>query len=472
MKLRKFLPAGCCAAAVAMMAIAAVPASARADTTEDLLKQLRSKGVLTKKEYDTLSKRRQAEAAAETAQIKKEAEAAVAKTQPPAGDSTYVRVADKGLGIKVGQVNIGLSGSVNGFYVHESGDNSANNTVVGGLASTGNKTSAVRNGLLPGFLKIDVTTKQGEFDVGAHFGIYPGINSVSWTNGANSGGSPQALSTSGADFRQTYLTVAHASVGEFKVGRDIGMFGSDAILNDMSLLGVGTAAANSSPSNTSLGRIGVGYIYTDFQPQISFTSVKFNGFSVGAGVFQPLTTIGTSEVNSTPGFQGKLTYDFTASGLTGHLWTGVISQKHDATGTQRAYTGTGYEIGAKLGYGPVGLLGYAYKGEGIGTTGLFILSATSTGSKRDSSGYYIQGTVTPIEKLTLGVSYGESRLDLANGEVNPTLVKKNSSWIGQVKYGLTPWVNLIGEYTSTRAKAHGGNEADSDAVALGAIMLF
>lgn len=470
MKLRELLLAGCCALTAAV-AVASVSAPARADTTEDLLKQLRAKGVLTKKEYDTLSKRRQAEAQAETAQIKKEAEAAVAKTQPPEGDKTYVRVADKGLGVKVGSVNIGLSGSINGFYVHDNADKNAK-AITGGLASVGADSSSVRNGLLPGFLKIDVTTKQGDFDVGAHFGIYPGINSVSWTNGANSGGSPQALSTSGADFRQTYLTVAHASVGEFKVGRDIGLFGSDAILNDMSLLGVGTAAANSAPSNTSLGRIGLGYVYTDFQPQISFTSVKYNGFSVGAGVFQPLTTIGTSEVNSTPGLQAKLAYDFETSGVTGHLWTGIINQKHDASGTQSAYTGTGYEIGGKFGYGPVGLLGYYYKGEGIGTTGLFILSASANGTKRDSSGYYIQGTVTPIEKLTLGVSYGESRLDLAEGEVNPTLVKKNSSWIGQVKYGLTPWVNLIGEYTATSAQAHGGNKADSDALAVGAILLF
>ncbi|MBV5335898.1 porin, partial [bacterium] len=68
--------------------------------------------------------------------------------------------------------------------------------------------------------------------------------------------------------------------------------------------------------------------------------------------------------------------------------------------------------------------------------------------------------------------YGESNLDLAKGESNPTLVKKNSSWVGQAKYALTPWVNLIGEYTATKAEAHGGNKADSDAVALGAIMLF
>lgn len=459
MNMRKSTLMGCCASLVALFAV-----SAHADTTDDLLRQLRSKGVLSKSEYENLSKRKAAEDQAQAQEVKRQVEQATANTD------SFVKVADKGIGVKIGQVNVGLSGSINGFYVHESGDSNGG-AITGGLASTGNATSGVRNGLLPGFLKIDITTKQGEFDVGAHFGIYPGIDSVTWTNGANSAGSPQALSTSGIDFRQTYMTVAHASVGEFKVGRDIGLFGSDAILNDMTLLSVGTAAANSAPSNTSLGRIGVGYVYTDFQPQISWSSPKFGGAQLALGVFQPLTTLGTSEVNDTPGFQGKLTYDFASSGVTGHLWGGFISQKHDATSTTRQYTGTGYEVGAKFAYGPAGLLGYYYRGDGIGTTGLFILSSDGN-SKRESDGFYIQGTVTPIDKLTLGVSYGESNLDLANGESNPSLVKKNSSWVGQVKYGLTDWVNLIGEFTATEAKAHGGAKADSNAIALGAIMLF
>jgi len=73
---------------------------------------------------------------------------------------------------------------------------------------------------------VDATTTQGGWDVGAHFGMYPGINSVSWVNGANSGGSPQALSTSGIDFRQTYLTFGKPNFGEVKIGRDIGLFAS------------------------------------------------------------------------------------------------------------------------------------------------------------------------------------------------------------------------------------------------------
>jgi len=461
MKLRELLLAGCCAA----IATLGVAASAHADTTTDLLKSLRAKGVLSKTEYETLLKNKKAEDAVEAEREKTQTAAAAQNTD------SFVKIADKGVGFKVGQVNVAISGSINGFYVHDSGDSKAGN-IAGGLVNTG-RTSSVRNGLLPGFIKFDITTQQDGWDVGAHFGIYPGIDSVSWGNGANSAGSPQALSTSGADFRQTYLTLGRAGIGELKIGRDIGLFGQDAILNDMTLLGVGTAAGNSAPSNTSLGRIGLGYIYTDFQPQISFTSAKFSGFSIGAGIFQPLTTIGKSEVNSSPGFQGRLAYDFATSGLTGHLWLSGIVQKHDAGGgTLKDYTGEAFDIGAKFGYGPVGLLGYYYKGKGVGTTGLFINSVSAAGNRRDSDGFYVQGTVNPIEKLTLGVSYGESNLDRATGEATSALVKKNSSWVGQVKYQVTPWVSPIVEFTNSKAQAHNGAKADSNAIAVGAILLF
>src|SRR3546814_8225371 len=62
--------------------------------------------------------------------------------------------------------------------------------------------------------------------------------------------------------------------GEVKIGRDIGLFASEQILNDITLLSSGTPAGNVAPSNTTLGRIGVGYIYTDFQPQITYTTPR------------------------------------------------------------------------------------------------------------------------------------------------------------------------------------------------------
>jgi hypothetical protein len=479
-------------AAVAVACLIGAAAPALADTTDDLLLTLKNKGILTDAEYQQLLQRKAAEPATTQTAVAAappssmpQGEAAQQSAAGGLDDKHMVRMTDKGVGMQLGDVALTFSGSVNGFYTHDSGDSlTGNHVVTGGLASLGGKSSSVRNGLLPGFLLIDVTTQQAGWDIGAHFGLYPGIDSVSNVGGANSAGTPQALATAGIDFRKTYLTVARPNVGEFKVGRDIGLFGSDAILNDITLLSVGSTGGNAGPSNTSLGRIGIGYIYTDFQPQITYTSPKFAGFQAAVGAFQPLETIGHSEVNKTPGFQAKITYDYKGDGGFGaHLWAGGISQKHDAVDTFRSYTGRAFDVGAKLTYAGASLTGYYYDGTGVGTTGLFILSTDSIGNRRHSSGYYAQATYT-LGKFTLGGSYGASLLRLSGAEkadrdaggtlgiYDPTLLDRNSSWVGQGRYGLTSWVTLVGEYVHTRSTAEGGNHANSNTIATGAILFF
>src|SRR5208283_4050633 len=173
---------------------------------------------------------------------------------------------------------------------------------------------AVRNGLLPGNFSIAIATHQMGYDVGVTFGFYPGLNSVSGVGGANSAGNPAALGTTGIDFRQQFATIGKPNLGTFKIGRDIGLFGQEAILNDYSLLGVGSTGGNIAPSNTSLGRIGLGYVYTDFIPQITYTSPKFAGFQGSVGIFTPLEAFnfsgdsGTLSANDEPQIQAKLAY--------------------------------------------------------------------------------------------------------------------------------------------------------------------
>jgi predicted porin len=446
----------------ALLACTGLASTAKADATEDLLQRLLAKGVLTQDEYDAIMKR------------KADDIALIPPKAPPVATDATVAMSKSGVGITMGGVEVKFSGSINGFYVHDDADApTADNLVVGGLASVSSQDSAaIRNGLLPGFLKVDITTNQGGWDVGAHFGMYPGIESVTGVGGANSAGSPTALSTAGIDFRQTFLTFGRPGFGEVKIGRDIGLFGSEAILNDITLLSVGSSAGNAAPSNTSLGRIGVGYIYTDFQPQITYTTPNMHGFQASVGLFQPLVTAGGSEINDKPGLQAKLTYDMKSGSLAGRFWAGYVTQRHDPDGALPSYTGDGFDLGAKVTYGPATITGYYYEGEGLGTTGLFILATDAAGEKRDSDGYYLQASVTPIDKVTLAVSYGESDLHLAAGEVNPTLVEENTSWVFQGRYALTPWLNLVGEYTRTKAEAHNHNVATSDAVALGAILFF
>ncbi|OBV11092.1 porin [Erythrobacter dokdonensis] len=459
-----------CAAGALALAGLGSPALAQGTATQQLLQRLYEKGILTEEEYAALMAETQAAPAA----------AAPAPAAPPEGSERFVKMTEKGIGLEVGPATIKFSGSVNAFYVNENPDTpGATTAVAGGIASVGDDSSnAVRNGLLPGYLLIDVTTQQAGLDIGAHFGMYPGINSANWGPlGANNGGQPTALATAGIDFRQVYITIG-GGFGTVKMGRDIGLFGSEAILNDITLLAVGPSGGNVAPANTSLGRIGSGYIYTDFQPQITYTSPNLGGFQASVGVFQPLQSLtAPAQTNTEPGFQGKLTYDASLGDVGLRLWASGVTQRHDTigqgTGGLVSYTGRGMDLGGKVTVGPFTGVANWYKAKGLGTTVLNLLDTDALGNPRSSDGFYVQGLAT-FGKFSIGASYGESNLDLTRNEtaIGNTLVKTNSSYIGQLRYSLTDWVTLLAEYTKAQSEAHNGNEADSNSIAAGAILFF
>jgi predicted porin len=386
-----------------------------------------------------------------------------------------------GIDFTAGDWKMDISGNVNAFYVGTSCDTGANTAVVGGLACTGDNSSALRNGLLPAALVFSGTTRQDDLDINVTIGLYPGINS-SAASGVNGPGLPAALQTPGIDARQAFFTFGDASWGNVKLGRDIGVFAKDAILDDMTLLGVGSAGGNSAPSNTSLGRIGIGYIYTDWEPQILYTTPKVNGFSASAGIFQPLDA-GDYTKHTSPQFQAGANYtwgDPKSGDLVGKAWVDVVTQQAElpsatalAVGEKSSFTGTAFDVGVKIGYaGFEGVL-YGYSGSGVGTTGLYVLASDALGNTRDSDGGYVQATYK-ISKVKLGVSYGISQLKQATDDAAtvPDLLKSNSSVVGGVYYSLSKNVTLVGEYINTKSKAFSGNSATENDYAIGGILFF
>ena len=391
-----------------------------------------------------------------------------------------------GIDIQAGDWKIDFSGNVNAFYVNTQCDDGANTTVTGGLACAGDHSTSVRNGLLPAALVFSATSRQADMDVGVTIGFYPGINS-SLGGAVNGTGNPSALQSPGIDARQAFFTIGDASWGTVKLGRDIGLFGKDAILDDMTLLGVGTASANAAPSNTSLGRIGIGYIYTDWEPQITYTTPSFNGFTASAGVFQPLDPLdGTGYAShNAPQIQAGLAYawgDPKSDPVTGKVWVDVVSQKLNlpssvvpVTGQATSYTGTAVDGGVKVGVAGFEAVLYGYTGKGVGTTGLYYLASSALGDTRKSDGGYVQATYK-FDKLKVGVSYGISDLKLADderaGEATDNLVKRNSSGVLGLYYSLTKSVTLVGEFVDTKAQAWDGNSATQKDIALGGILFF
>ena len=465
------------AASAMVFGLICAPAQAQGTATQQLLQRLYEKGILTDEEYAELMAETNAAAAPAAAPAVTQQ---VATTTAAIDTSKLVTMTDSGIGLNVGPATIKFSGSINAFYVHDSPDTPGPaTTVAGGIASVSETSSnAVRNGLLPGFLLIDVTTQQAGLDIGAHFGMYPGINSANLGPlGANNGGQPTALATAGIDFRQVYLTIG-GGFGTLKMGRDIGLFGSEGILNDISLLAAGPPGGNVAPANTSLGRIGSGYIYTDFQPQITYSTPNLGGFQASVGVFQPLQSLtAPAQTNTAPGFQGKVTFDQKLGAAALRLWASGVTQRHETigegTGGLVSYTGRGVDLGGKLTVGPFTAVANWYKAKGLGTTVLNLFDTDAFGNARESDGFYLQGLAT-FGKVSVGASYGESNLDLASTEtaLGNTLVRSNASYIGQVRYGLTQWVTLLAEFTKAKSEAHNGNEAESDSVAAGAILFF
>ena len=394
-----------------------------------------------------------------------------------------------GIDVSAGDWKIDFAGNVNAFYVNAACDDSPNAAVVGGLVCTGDHASSVRNGLLPAALVFNATTRQDDFDIDVTVGLYPGINS-SAAAGVNGPGLPSALATPGIDARQVYFTFGDASWGTVKMGRDIGLFGKDAILDDMTLLGVGSTGGNAAPGNTSLGRIGIGYIYTDWEPQITYTTPSFNGFTLSAGIFQPLDAVGSASYVSHNAPQVQIGGGYTwgdpkaADTLSGKVWLDVVSQKAKASaadvaangaGAATSFTGTAVDGGVKLDISGFEGVVYGYTGKGVGTTGLYILPTSASGDKRKSDGGYVQATYK-INKLKLGLSYGLSELKLANDErpfqTSSDLVKRNSSEVVGLYYSLTKSVTLVGEYIHTKAEAWNGNSAKENDVAIGGIIFF
>ena len=392
-----------------------------------------------------------------------------------------------GIDVTAGDWKIDFAGNVNAFYVGTKCDDSGpTSAVAGGLACTGNdRSSSVRNGLLPAALVFSATSRQADLDIDVTIGFYPGINSDLGTP-VNGAGNPSALQSPGIDARQVYFTFGDASWGTVKMGRDIGLFGKDAILADMTLLGVGTALGNPAPSNTSLGRIGIGYIYTDWEPQITYTTANLAGFTASFGVFQPLND-GTYNSHNAPQFQAGAAYAFgdpKSAELSGKVWVDVVTQKLKLAsspaptppGVATSYTGTAVDGGVKLDVaGFEGVL-YGYTGKGVGTTGLYILSTSLSGDKRKSDGGYVQATYKVLDKVKFGLSWGISDLKLADderaGQATSTLLKRNRSGVFGVYYSLTKSVTLVGEYIDTKATAWNGNSAKQKDIALGGILFF
>lgn len=303
----------------------------------------------------------------------------------------------------------GFSGNVNAFWVFSKANNS------------GPSNSSVRTGLLPTFATFEARGTEGGLKLGIHFGFAPQIQNAGVHD--NFGFGTQAGAQ--IDMRQVYLTFGFKDGSQILAGRELSLFGRQNIVNDMTLFGVGsvgipgvTLGAGSNPpqgGGTTLGRIGYGYIYPNFNAQVTY-STKPGQSQLSIGLFQPSIMTGAYTFTTIPRLEAEFTYN-QRSGRNNYLfWLGGLwqSTSNAASGgnTASSFGGT---AGIKAGMSDLTVLVSAYMGKGLGTTLMFSglgggpIAGNGT-DLRKSDGGYAQLMYKVGPKTNIGASWGFSRL--------------------------------------------------------------
>jgi len=264
--------------------------------------------------------------------------------------------------------NFSFSGNVNGFLIYHHGDNGDNGGCGGeGCVTSADQASRIRTGLLPAFAVFDAKGKEGSFDLGVHFGFAPQINSNSLHD--NFGAQ--------IDMRQVYLTVG-GGWGQVLVGRELGLYQRQNILTDITLFGTGASGGVVGAGGTTLGRIGYGYTYPNFNAQITYSTAGNKPGQLSIGLFDPSEVVGGATVEGatfsgtqTPRLEGEFTYKakramLWINGLFQHTKASAVSV--DNNPSVDSYGAGG---GVKLDFSRLSLVGSGYFQKGVGTTLMF-----------------------------------------------------------------------------------------------------
>ena len=404
--------------------------------------------------------------------MNKKISAAVASAALVLGASS----ANAGIIIPAGEWTMDINGNVNVYATFHSADDNSTQTVTGSVnhvedANGEGDGQSINTGLLPAWLGFTGTTRQNDLDVSFTISMQPNVSQNDYMGDSADSTGAGGVSGSGdkVAWRQAFLTFGDKSWGTVKMGKDIGIFAKNAILSDMTLLGVGAGQSPRSGGNFTNGGIGTGYLYPAWKGQISYTSPNFNGFQFTAGLTNPNQGFDTTSAYNQDrfGLEAELSYAFDA----GKVWVSGASYDVTQANATGDYDAEAIDIGVNFNMGNLGVTAYYYTAQGMGTT-LQGLRGVSGNSERDSDGGYLQVTYVIPSGTKLGASFGTSKLDLASGETNASLVDENKRWTVGAYHPLTKHLNLVAEVNHIESEAQDGAQQESDNLSLGAILFF
>src|SRR5216117_2541507 len=336
-----------------------------------------------------------------------------------------------------------FSGNVNAFWVFSKVNNS------------GPANSSVRTGLLPAFATFEAKGKEAGMNLAVHFGFAPQIQNAGVHD--NFGNGTQAGAQ--IDMRQVYMTIGFKDGSQILAGRELGLFGRQNILQDMTLFGVGAVGIGGGQAKgTTLGRIAYGYIYPNFNAQVTY-STKPGQAQVSIGLFQPsVLGSGTYTFTRIPRVEGEFSYNQKSGKNNYMFWLGGLWQStSDSASGGQSISSIGGTAGIKASMSDLSIVVSGYIGKGLGTGLLFSggekagTAATST-ETRSSDGGYAQIMYKLQPKTSVGLSWGFSRLknnDTAapTGDGNTAVRSNVYSYTAGIYHQWTKSLKLVFEGT-------------------------
>ena len=427
---------------------------------------------------------------------------------------------------------VSFDGNVHGFYVYSDRDaapaatrslsvdpasgvlstaagavtvNQAVSRSGGGIGGAGDSTSRIRTGLLPAFFSVNVRSPEVNGLTGsARISFAPQIQNGKTKN--NFGNGTQAGAQ--IDMREVFFNV-DGDFGTVSVGRTLSLFQRHNLLTDMTLFGVG-AEGGSDGGGTSLGRIGYGYVYPQFNARISYKTPDLQGFQVEVGLYDPSKIAGSgvsaSETDS-PRWEAEATFSttFDQGGLKFFLSGMFQNAERSASGTTTALDvdANGVAGGVVADFAGFQFVASGYTGEALGT--LLMLDTDSLdamGTERDNDGYIIQASYTFNGTTKFGISYGASMADettndttrrnaaCGNADTNyaaggtcvgagtagattsvVSIEERNAFTVGAY-HDVTSWFKVVAEYSKVEDEWFDGVSREADVISAGAFFLW
>jgi hypothetical protein len=347
----------------------------------------------------------------------------------------------------------------------------------GGTEGTQDQRFGVGVGLLPSVIAFNVKapTTNG-IDSSVRVGIYPNIQNKSGTR----------FDTSpNIDFREFFYT-AKGAFGELLAGRALNLYQGKNILNDMTLLTSGTIPGNAFRGGTTLGHIGYGYLYTNFGPQIRYTTPDLAGVKVALEVAEPYKISGDTGKTNSPRGEAEVSYAGVIGPVTTQAWLSGLYQTAPRSDSAAARPGKdnqsiGGAYGVSLGVSGLNLMGSGYVGKGLGmlsaqdgdVLGANSAAVDANGTERLAWGYLLQATYQLTPSFKVGANYGTTRQEKNDSEpAGPPIMKNQESAVFMVAYNLNKFTQFVAEYIWAQNTWMDGAKQHSNQFALGTMFYW